>query len=160
VCVVVTSESSVQAVRKMAQRFRKRGQKTVHFTKERDSRRSEIISSYVGSGLVRGRLYFGKGNEAAVRDLAMRRMGRDLAELATDRVIIESRAGRDHRDRQALSETLRGMGHRFSYEHCGAGSDPGLWIADAFAWCYSAGGQWRGRISPVLDCENDLGECR
>lgn len=158
VCAVITAAANVRAVRQLAHSYRKPGQRTVHFSKERNSRRTEIVNGFVGSGLVRGRVYFGKGDETAVRDQAMRQLASDLAGLRTDRLVIESRAGRDLRDRQVLSDSRRATGYTMAYEHCPAWADAGLWIADAFAWCYSAGGWWRGHLSSVLDCEHNVGE--
>ncbi len=158
VCAVITTAANVRAVRRLAHSFRKPGQRTVHFSKERNSRRTEIVNGYVRSGLVRGRVYYGKGDDAAVRDRAMGQLAWDLAGLRTDRLVIESRAGRDLRDRQVLSSNRRATGSTMAYEHCAAPADAGLWIADAFAWCYSAGGRWRGYLAAVLDCEHDVGE--
>ena len=158
VCAVITAAVNVRAARRMALSFRKPGQKTVHFSKERNSRRNEIVNGYIRSGLVRGRVYFGKGDQAAVRDRAMRQLAYDLAKLRTDRLIIESRSGRDVRDRQVLSDSLRSTDQHVTYEHCPASADAGLWIADAYAWCYSAGGRWRAYLSSVLDCEHNVGE--
>ena len=87
----------------------------------------------------------------------MRQLASDLAGLRTDRLVIESRSGRDHRDRQVLSGSNRATSPSLAYQHCPAWADAGLWIADAFAWCYSAGGRWRGLLAPVLDCEHDVG---
>jgi hypothetical protein len=126
-------------------------------SKESNSRRSEIVNGYVRSGLVRSHVYFGKGDVAAVRDQAMRPLASDLASLRTDRVIIASRSGRDLRDRQVLSASRRATGSAMAYEHCPAWADAGLWIADAFAWCYSAGGRWRRLLLPVLDREHNVG---
>lgn len=157
-CAVITRATDVRAVRRTAQSFRKPGQNTVHFSKERNSRRNEIVNGFLRSGLVRARLYFGKGNETVVRSRAMRQLAHDLVALRTDRLIIESRSGRDHRDRQVLSDILRATGSDLAYQHCTAPADAGLWVADAFAWCYSAGGRWRSNLTPVLDCEYDVGE--
>ncbi len=45
-----------------------------------------------------------------------------------------------------------------NYEHYAAPQDPALWIADAIAWSYSAGGTWRTRLRPILDLERFVGQ--
>jgi len=65
------------------------------------------------------------------------------------RLIIESREGRDDLDRQKLVGRLRGRRDAFLYDHMPPHGDPLLWIADAFAWCSSAGGPWQERIYAI-----------
>jgi len=75
-----------------------------------------------------------------------------LLERRVTRLIIESREGRDDLDRQVLIDQLRRHHHGgavFGYDHLPPHGDPLLWIADALAWCSSAGGEWRGRIDAI-----------
>ncbi len=46
---------------------------------------------------------------------------------------------------------LAASGRTLAYEHRRAYEEPLLWAADAMAWCYGAGGEWRRRIAPTLD---------
>jgi hypothetical protein len=70
----------------------------------------------------------------------------------------ESREGRDHLDRQILLSELRAKKTAFGYDHMPPYSDPLLWVADAVAWCSSAGGAWRERIEPLVVCSQDISE--
>ena len=80
-----------------------------------------------------------------------------LLHLGVIRLLIESREGRDELDRQVLIEELRRRGAELTYEHLLQHSDPLLWIADALAWCSSAGGSWRDRIAPITTGEEIVG---
>jgi hypothetical protein len=156
-CAAVILDRDVDAVRKLARSFLLSGQRTVHFVRESDSRRGKFLTEIVSSALVRARVYAGKGDANAVRDAAMREMAADFIAGDTRRLTIESRQGRDHRDRHALAEVLRALNKDLVYDHCAAPQDPALWIADAVAWSYSAGGTWRTRLRPILDCEHFVG---
>ena len=76
--------------------------------------------------------------------------------------MIESRGlARDRDDRRAIAATLqrlRAPGDALSYEHFQPHEDPALWIPDAVAWCFGAGGDWRRRIDPLVDKVLDLGD--
>ncbi|WP_410622993.1 hypothetical protein [Amycolatopsis sp. cmx-8-4] len=37
-----------------------------------------------------------------------------------------------------------------TYEHVDSTAEPLLWISDAVAWCFGAGGDWRRRASPLI----------
>jgi hypothetical protein len=45
-------------------------------------------------------------------------------------------------------------GDAFLYDHMPPYDDPLLWIADAFAWCSSAGGTWQERIEAITTAQD------
>lgn len=45
----------------------------------------------------------------------------------------------------------RRVAHELVYEHLRPHEDPALAIADAIAWCFGAGNEWRRRIMPVIE---------
>jgi hypothetical protein len=79
-----------------------------------------------------------------------------LLDRGVQRLIIESRQGRDQRDRQVLIEELRRLDRPqpFRYVHLPPHGDPLLWVADALAWSHSAGGAWRARIADITAAED------
>jgi hypothetical protein len=155
VCVAIVAVGDVGGVRQLAQGLRLKGQTRWHFTKEHPSRQKEILSAILRSGIVRVRVYCGKGAEVPLRDAIFRRMGADLAKAGIERLVIESRAQRDVHDRRALYEVLQNS--RLAFQHLRPNEDPALWIADAVASTYSAGGRWRELLKPIVDSTTDLG---
>ena len=79
-----------------------------------------------------------------------------LLNRGVQRLIIESRQGRDQRDRQVLVEELGRLDRPqpLRYMHLPPHGDPLLWVADALAWSHSAGGAWRARIADITAAED------
>ena len=152
VVAAVIANSDVTEVRKLARSLCMPGQRRWHFINERDSRRRQIVDALIGTGELSVLVATGRGRDSQIRPAALRRLVDPLLEHQVGRLLIESRQGRDHLDRIALLSQL--VGHHdpadLEYDHLPAHSDPMLWVADAFAWCSSAGGQWAEWISPAV----------
>lgn len=157
VCAAVTTAVEVRKVRRLAESLREGSQRRWHFAKERSDRRKAILQALVDSGLVRGWVGHGKGDDVQIRRRCLQRLAVDLVALRTDRLVVESREGRDEQDREVLYAALRPTGSHLTYTHRMPLADPALWVADAFAWSFGAGGLWRQTLDPVLDTVRDVG---
>jgi hypothetical protein len=51
---------------------------------------------------------------------------------------------------------LRQRSSVFGHDNMPAHGDPLPWVADAVAWCSSAGGVWRERIDALVVCSQDI----
>ena len=149
VCVVVVANGDVDALRRLVRSFCLPGQRRWHFVHERDSRRRQILDAILASGQATALIYYGKGRDTEIRAVSFRRMVDPLIDRNVVRLIIESREGRDDLDRQVLVGQLRGHPDAFLYDHMPPHGDPLLWIADALAWCSSAGGPWQERVDAI-----------
>jgi hypothetical protein len=96
--------------------------------------------------------------KSGLRAESFRRMVQLLLDRNVTRLVIESREGRDHLDRQVLLGELRARATAFDYDHMPPSGDPLLWVADAIAWCSSAGGAWCQRIEPLVVYSQDVTE--
>jgi hypothetical protein len=151
VCVVVVSNHDVDDLRRLVRSFCLPGQRRWHFVHERRSRRRQIITALAArNNQVSALVFHAKGRESAIRAKSFHRMVPALLDRTVTRLVIESRQGRDHLDRQVLLDELRHRPVAFGYDHMPAHSDPLLWVADAVAWCSSAGGAWRKRIDSLV----------
>ena len=153
VCAAITVAHDAVAVRRLARSFLMPRQRRWHFTEEKTSRRRQILGGIVESGLVRAHVAHGKGKDVIVRPQCIEHLGRSLLAAGTERLVIESREGRDGQDRRVLAAVLRGSRRPFLYEHAPPSQYEGLWLADAVAWSFSAGGAWRDAIVPIVDRE-------
>jgi hypothetical protein len=150
VCVAVVADGDVEALRRVVRSFCLPGQRRWHFVSERDSRRRQILDAVVRSGQVSALAFFGTGRETDIRTESFRRMVAPLLERGVRRLVIESRQGRDQRDRRVLVEELHRLDRpALRYVHLPPHGDPLLWVADALAWSHSAGGVWRDRIATI-----------
>lgn len=148
-CAAVVADEDAETVRRVARSFCLPGQRRWHFVHERNSRRRQIVDALVGTGKVTALIYHGAGRDAEVRAEALRELIKPLIDRSVTRLLIESRQGRDDADRQVLIGELRRRRETFAYDHMPPYADPLLWVADAFAWCSSAGGVWMQRIGPI-----------
>jgi hypothetical protein len=137
----------------------KPGQRRLHMKDENDSRRREILSTLGGLGLA---IYLYRAPVAgrpirASRDDCLRALIPELARLDVVRLVIES-CSQDHRDNQViqpLAGELLAEG-RFLWVHSAPAADPMLWAADAAAWAYGKGGDWRRRVEGIVARVTDL----
>jgi hypothetical protein len=71
------------------------------------------------------------------------------AEWEADRLVVERDENTVGLDRRVLTECARTLGHPrpLAFTHVPASQEPLLWIADAVAWSWSRGGDYRRRIA-------------
>ncbi|MET1073437.1 MAG: hypothetical protein ABWY11_12390 [Umezawaea sp.] len=133
----------------------------MHFKKETPERRKLIMSRLCEAG-VDVRIYRRScthGDEAARQDCLVA-LTLDLVEMRAMRLVLDTREERDIHDmrtiRRALGNNAKALG--MTYEHVCSGAERLLRIADAAAWCFGAGGDWRRRaegvVSEVVDLDN------
>jgi hypothetical protein len=157
VCAVAVVDAHVHQARGVARSWLLPRQRRWHFAEESDRRRRQILDDIVGCSLVRGLVISGKGDDDRVRDRCLSSLVGPLLDVGVRRLIIESRQVRDQADRRTLARELRGRRQPFTYDHLRPVEDEGLWLADALAWTFSAGGAWRRRIEPIVTFHRDLG---
>jgi len=128
-----------------------RGQRNMHMREESASRKRLIVSTLCDLG-VRTRISISQGPQREARANAMSKLASDVALDQINRLVIESRPGRDVEDRNVLFALTRKQNlGQLSYEHQRPWEEPLLWIPDAVAWAYGAGGDWRRRVAPIID---------
>ncbi|WP_158852394.1 hypothetical protein [Saccharothrix deserti] len=136
------------------------GERRVHFQAESDNRRRKIMSRLLEQPL-QVRVYTGRGPKDAIRATLLRELVAEVLDAGVQRLVIESRGlARDRDDRREIVGTiqrLRAPSDALAYEHFQPHEDPALWIPDAVAWCFGAGGDWRRRVEPLIDKVVDVG---
>lgn len=149
----ILEPAELAAARTLLRALRQGAQSRIHFQTESDVRRRKIIAELVAVGL-RTRIYVGGGRDEAVRQTCLQRMVGDLLSAGAKRLVLETRGRReDLADRHTIRTVLgpRPSAAGLEYEHLRAREEPLLWVPDAVAWCYGAGGDWRRRVSPLVD---------
>lgn len=149
--------ADVDRARTSVRALRKPGQRRVHFAKEGDTRRREILSALVELGL-HARVYVSPAAGTPGRQACLEALVGDLVAAGAERLTLESRRSMDHLDEVVIRATLRRTGPgRLTYGHKVGFEEPLLWVPDAIAWAYGRGGDWRRRVDPLLDKVVHLG---
>lgn len=131
------------------------GQRRLHFKRESNRQRHAIIAELdrLGIGFVIFECGQGVGERQA-RPAVLEQLVPDLVDRGVTRLVIERDESLDVHDRRKLREVTLKVGCRdvLTYELLQAHEDPLLWAADAVAWCWTKGGQWRQQIRPMVVC--------
>lgn len=154
ICVAVVDPADLAPTRRQLSALLLRGQRELHFKTEKPPRR-RLLADRI-SRLPLATYIYETGRtpktEEQDRQRCLEQATHDLVELRARRAVLDSR---DHRDSHDTATIYRALGRRPSetevtYEHLNSASVPLLWIPDAVAWCYGAGGHWRRRVMPIV----------
>ncbi|MFD7654983.1 hypothetical protein ACFV4N_13480 [Actinosynnema sp. NPDC059797] len=155
----IVSPSQLHPLRKLLRGLLLPGQRELHFKKETPQRRKLILSRLAEAG-VEVHIYrrnCAQGPEAA-RQACLARLTTDLLDLGGGRLVLDTREDRDILDMRTIRTAL-GKYPRASqlyYEHLISTNEALLWIADAVAWAFGAGGDWARRTKAVVAWDVDL----
>jgi hypothetical protein len=149
----VIATGDVSTARGKLRELCKPGQRRLHMKDENNSRRREILSTLSGLGID---MYLYRASVAgrairAGRDDCLRALVPELLELGVTRLVIES-CNQDLRDQQVvqpISNRLTAAGE-FTFLHSAPSVEPMLWAADAAAWAFGKGGDWRRRVEGIV----------
>jgi hypothetical protein len=155
-CATLVDARDLDEVRKLARSLCLPGQARWHFKSESDRRRRQIIDKIVRCGAVKATLYLAKGPEIPARHRCLTALVFDLIDQKASRLIVESQDGQDPRDRGTILDALHEADSELPYVHLPPHLDAALWLSDAIAWAYGAGGQWRQRVKPTVDLVRDV----
>jgi hypothetical protein len=136
------------------------GERKLHFKSERDTIKKDIAAAIVAAGIP-VRIYVGHGQADAVRERGLQVAVYDLVAVGLQRLVMDARwHDGNQSDRRVIHAALLRTDTRpetVSYEHLSSHEEPALWIADAVAWCYGAGGEWRRRVDSIVETVTDMG---
>jgi hypothetical protein len=157
----VVQPSDLDQTRVLMRSLRVPGERKLHFKSERDTVKKDIAAALV-SARVRARIYVGHGQADAVREAGLRALVSDLVPIGLRRLVLDTRwLDGNHSDRRVIRSTLLAINTQLidlvTYQHLYSHEEPALWVADAVAWCYGAGGEWRRRIEPTVEKVIDVG---
>ena len=152
IVTAVVASGDVAQMRKSVAAMRRGGQRRIHFVKENDRRRREILSEFERMG-VRATIYRAEGlSDADARELCFGAIVADAVASAVDRIVLERDDSIEKWDRGVLYRELdaRGMRHKITYSHDTSAGELLLCVPDAIAWSYARGGEWSYRIEALI----------
>jgi hypothetical protein len=148
---VTIVEGPVQPVRAALRALLRPGQRRIHFAKEQDSRRRQLLAIMTDLDLT-ARVYVSPRLAKASREMCLTALIADIAPAGASLLVLESRDSMNHLDVLVLDAALRKHGcHTLEYRHLSPYEEPLLWVSDAVAWAMGAGGDWRRRAEPIVD---------
>ncbi|MEV0001269.1 hypothetical protein AB0H28_03140 [Micromonospora sp. NPDC050980] len=149
----VLERHRLTAARQLIAGLTLRGQRSIHFCKERNDRRREILLALrdLGPTVL---LYDATDhrNQRLAREACLRALITDAAKLDAERLVLEMDESRRMADVRTLNHELRltGMTGRLRYDHLRAHEDRLLSLPDAVAWSWARGGEWKMMVRPMV----------
>lgn len=140
-------------LRRLLNELRMPGQNRIHFVDERDSRRRLILTAITVMKPAITIVKSGTKNQKIARENCLRALMSHASRLGVIKVTFERDESVLQFDKRVLfRESQRLEPHRrVNYAHENPRSEPLLWIPDAVAWSFVKGGDWRRRISPLME---------
>ncbi|MFN8079400.1 MAG: hypothetical protein U0Q19_07530 [Kineosporiaceae bacterium] len=123
----------------------------LHFTRESDGRRRMIMKSLTELSVAVVIYEFsGRSPMRVARARCLRALLGDLAEGSCERLVIENDESLRDSDIRVLYRAVRDVNlhESLTYAHVVKRAEPLLWVADAFAWCWTHK-LWREVLKPV-----------
>lgn len=149
-CLTMVSSSKVKDVRRNLRALASPRQRRVHFVKESDSHRRRILREMAGLDTTSVIYVVEHQHQLAAREAILRSIVNDVVKDRVSRLVLESRAGQDRRDRSIIARAIgSGLGTPLDYAHHVAHDEPLLWIPDALAWSWGRGGHWRKSVDEL-----------
>jgi hypothetical protein len=149
-CAVRVDPRDLAAARSAVRALLLRGERRIHFSKESDRRRRELLARLCDHGFDVA-LYSAPAHDRTARAGLVALLVDDLGD-ELHRLVFESRNAGDVDDQRQLIDLHR-TGHfpdHATYEHLRPHEEPLLWVADAVAWAHGAGGDWPRHIAPMI----------
>jgi len=160
VMVAVTVEPrTLPQIRRDLRGLLRPGQRSIHFRKESDRRRREIVSSLMTSDWSATVLSSSSRRESTARAECLAAVVDIAVDSEAAMVVFERDDSTLHQDRRVLFTELRRQhsDHVIRYQHLWRHEDAALWLPDTVAWCFARGGDWLRRISPRIGSVRDVG---
>lgn len=150
-CAVVASTNDRHNVRQILRRLLLPNQRRLHAHTESDGRRRMLLKAMCEIPGVNCYLAIGRQRRAGARENCLRALIPLLLEMRAREIVLERvDHGTARSDRLVIDEIMRGYAEECAWRHEAPEHEELLWIADAVASAYGAGGAWRQAVEPLV----------
>lgn len=151
VAAVVVS-SDVASLRREVRSLVLPGQRRIHFTKEQPERKRLILSRLTALGAQAQVFHCATKDQVVGREACLAGIVAHAAEHSHTKITIERDESIAKADRQFLFREVKrcGLSDTLTYAFEAPHQEPLLWVADAIAWSYTKGGEWKHRVAPLI----------
>lgn len=129
------------------------GQRRIHFHKEKDDRRRQIIAA-VATLSAHAVIFDARDHRNArmAREACLVDLVEHAAKINAARLVLERDDSTFQADRRLLFEQVRrsGLSGALRYDHLRAHEECLLAIPDAVAWCWAKGGRWKTSVQRLV----------
>lgn len=128
------------------------GQRRIHFTKEQPDRRRLILARFAEFGVQSHVFHCAATNQTVGRAACLTSLVAHAAQHSHNKIVIERDESIEKADHQILFREVRrhNLNGVLSYSLESPHQEPLLWVADAIAWSYTKGGDWKRRVDPLI----------
>ena len=157
--VAIAEPANLRGLRRELRNLLLPGQRELHFKREWEPRQRQLVRAIARLPIcVHIYLRSCDRAEELARQACIERLACDLLDRGAHRLVLDSRSELDSKDEATIRAAVKRHPHetRFRYEHVDSTSESLLWVADAVAWCFGAGGHWRKRVEPIVAVVVDL----
>lgn len=149
--LLVLAELEIDAapeIRKSLNRLRNKGQTTIRFSTEDDSRKRQILGAMKHLD-VEWTIISVKGlSEPVARELCLQQLVDELNEGKNYSIVLDRDESYVSFDKKVIRNSLlrRELTKAVQYRHDEPNLEKLLWLPDAIAWSYARGGNWRREL--------------
>ena len=157
ICAALVESRYLSGVRGDLRAMLLSGQRRLHFAQERPQRRRSLLAKMAGLP-IRTRVYISTAREPIARQRCLAILLNELVALKGERIVIERReVSQDARERHQIAMAIQSGSapSGLRYDHMSGSEEPLLWVADAVAWAYGAGGEWGKRVGGLIELVHD-----
>lgn len=126
-------------------------QRRIHFFREGDARRKQILDVIIALAPVCTIYDSSRHRRRQQREICLRALVADLASSRAQMLVLERDDSILDLDRRLLYQQVHDLNcPELRYQHLRAREEPLLTIPDAVAWCWQRGGHWRERVRELV----------
>lgn len=153
IAAVVVLPGDLTAARRSIRDLILPGQRRIHFHKERDDRRRQIIDAVLTLS-AHAVIFDAKDHRHArvAREACLIELVEHAAKIGAARLVLERDDSTFRADQRLLFEQVRkcGADGTLRYDQLRAHEECLLAIPDALAWCWAKGGRWKDSIRRMV----------
>ena len=139
-------------LRKILRSEVRNGQRAIHFSKEENSRRRQLLSLFERTGFQAYLFKSEKPNDLDARFECFEQLVQVAQIYGESRLVLERDDSVFKFDEKSLYRLIQESDAKgkLGFEHLYRHEEPILWVADAIVWCANRGGEWRARSAGLL----------
>lgn len=122
------------------------GQRSIHFRKESNRRRTQLIRKFLKLDIRIVVFIEKRAPSVNSRNLLIRQICEQSRHFKITELVIELDQSSFNDDVKHLNE----IRPAFIWDYRERHQEPILWVADAVAWCVNRGGEWERMVRPMI----------